>query len=79
MDIAAAAPAYGDALLARWNDLASFLTPSQREKWWQRLWSSYSQRAFHNLEHLNRMLLLFDEYKDQLHERYATAYAIFFL
>ncbi|VDM48895.1 unnamed protein product [Toxocara canis] len=49
------------------------------EKWWTRLKQSYEGRPFHNLDHLYEMLNLFDEYKDKLRDRYATAIAIFFL
>ncbi|VDK55413.1 unnamed protein product [Anisakis simplex] len=50
-----------------------------QDKWWKRLKQSYEGRAFHNLEHLCEMLNLFEEYKDKLRDRYATAFAIFFI
>uniref|UniRef100_A0A915C9R2 Uncharacterized protein n=1 Tax=Parascaris univalens TaxID=6257 RepID=A0A915C9R2_PARUN len=63
----------------KWCDLTTFLPVPLKEKWWSRLAQSYQGRPFHNFEHLSEMLNLFEEYKDKLRERYATAFAIFFL
>ncbi|KAH7727094.1 hypothetical protein AAVH_05319 [Aphelenchoides avenae] len=63
---------------ARWDDLTSFVAEPVKEKWWSTIVNNYSTRPFHNLQHLNEMLLLFDKYKDKLRDRYAVAFAIFF-
>lgn len=66
------------SIRARWDDLTSFVAESVKEKWWSTIVNNYSSRPFHNLEHLNDMLSLFDQYKDKLRDRYAVAFAIFF-
>uniref|UniRef100_A0A0N4ZCT1 Conserved domain protein n=1 Tax=Parastrongyloides trichosuri TaxID=131310 RepID=A0A0N4ZCT1_PARTI len=66
------------ALRERWNDMTSFMNETVKEKWWNKIIEQYSNRPFYNLSHLHNMLLLFDEHKDRLHDRYAVAFAIFF-
>lgn len=62
----------------RWTDLTSFMEAEVRNKWWHTILDHYRPRPFHGLEHLNQMMVLFDEHKDQLNDRYAVAFAIFF-
>ncbi|KAI1717011.1 hypothetical protein Ddc_10149 [Ditylenchus destructor] len=62
----------------RWDDLTSFMSDEFKEKWWALICEKYSQRPFHNLQHLAEQMTLFDVYKDKLKDRYATAFAIIF-
>uniref|UniRef100_A0AC34R6M5 Uncharacterized protein n=1 Tax=Panagrolaimus sp. JU765 TaxID=591449 RepID=A0AC34R6M5_9BILA len=67
-----------DELRERWDDLTSFVGENTKEKWWKIIFDSYSTRPFYNLKHLIQMFLLYDQYKDQLKDRYAMAFAVFF-
>ncbi|KAE9555235.1 hypothetical protein FO519_001585 [Halicephalobus sp. NKZ332] len=67
-----------DSLRARWDDLTSFVGENTKEKWWTLLIEAYSPRPFYNLNHLVQMFQFYDEYKDKLKDRYATAFAVFF-
>lgn len=62
----------------RWMDLTSFMEEQTRNKWWKLILDHYEPRPFHGLEHLSQMMRLFDEHKDQLNDRYAVAFGIFF-
>ena len=67
-----------ESLRARWDDLTSFVGENTKEKWWNLLIEAYSSRPFYNLDHLVQMFHYYDEYKDKLKDRYATAFAVFF-
>ena len=62
----------------RYTDLTSFVSADVRDRWWTVICEHYASRQFHNFEHLLKMLLLYDKFKDELKDRYATAFAIFF-
>ncbi|KAI6170030.1 hypothetical protein M3Y98_01197000 [Aphelenchoides besseyi] len=62
----------------RWVDLTSFVEENKREKWWSLINERYSTREFHGFLHLSQMMKLFDEHKEELKDRYAVAFAIFF-
>uniref|UniRef100_A0A7E4V536 Serine/threonine protein kinase n=1 Tax=Panagrellus redivivus TaxID=6233 RepID=A0A7E4V536_PANRE len=65
-------------LRARWDDLTSFVSEAPKEKWWKLIVDAHSSRPFYNLEHISDMFEHYDQYKDQLKDRYATAFAVFF-
>ncbi len=67
-------------LRERWDDLTGFMTEETRDKWWRRIVDAYteSHRRYHNLFHLYQMFQHYDCHKDQLKDRYACAFAIFF-
>lgn len=64
----------------RWNELTASIKDETRQKWWQKIRSSYTEphRRYHTLKHLHRIFQHYDQCKDVLKDSEACAYAIFF-
>uniref|UniRef100_A0A915I3U1 Protein BUD31 homolog n=1 Tax=Romanomermis culicivorax TaxID=13658 RepID=A0A915I3U1_ROMCU len=68
------------SLKARWDELNDWMIAEKRSLWWRKLNDSYSEphRFYHTLKHIHHMFNNYDLYKDNLTNRVACAYAIFF-